>query len=89
MAKKMKLENERADLLMATRNDCDALYVALKAWNETSGEELRELDDWWVGLSDRSKDKLIEANQKDWDYQIGALVQGAGLCNEAFIAAME
>lgn len=86
MDEKMKLEGERADVLMADKADCAKLAKDLKAWKSANGDKLKAADEKFFALSKGKRDKLIESHRKQWDQQTNAMVQGGGNCIDEFKA---
>jgi hypothetical protein len=89
MTKKMSVETARAELIHQNAADCPKLGTELAAWTKSHEDELKTLDDWWMGLSDGKKDKLIENHRAEWDKQSLALVEGGLKCNAEMKAGMK
>jgi hypothetical protein len=81
MKKKMAFESARAELIHANVADCAKLGAELAKWSKDNKDARKPLEDWWGGLSDGSKDKLIEKHRAEWDKQSLALVEGGLKCN--------
>jgi hypothetical protein len=81
MKEKVAFESERAELIRAHLEDCDALGAELAKWEEEKKEARESIAAWWGGLSDGAKDKLIAENKDAWDRQSLSTMQGILKCS--------
>lgn len=90
MDKKMELEEARSKLLTAVAQDkdCAKFETDLGEWVVTNKETLATVDQWWGGVGDGVKEKLIAKHQTEWDQQTTAMGLGVMTCPAEFDRGM-